>query len=146
MLLGNVLNPLLSLILVKKHHHCSSTRMTFAFNNPRKLICHLTKKQKTKTKTHGMWPNEVYFSLCSTHVFHLCCRAWIPLVKCHQQWISSSSCRATSTDIPDSLPPLLPVVHRFWQVLRATSRILTESVYVGSSWSSWFCLAIWGGP
>ena len=34
--------------------------------------------------------------------------------------ISSSSCRGASTDIPDPLSPLLPIVHRFWQVLRAT--------------------------
>ena len=59
---------------------------------------------------------------------------------------SSSSCRATSTDIPDSLSPLLPIVHRFWQVLRATSRILTELLYVCSSWSPCFCLAMLGGP
>ena len=35
-----------------------------------------------------------------------------------------SSC-ATETDIPDPLSPLLPIVHRLWQVFRATSRILT---------------------
>ena len=38
---------------------------------------------------------------------------------------SSSSCRARSTDIPDPLSPLLPIVHRLWQVSWATSRILT---------------------
>ena len=38
---------------------------------------------------------------------------------------SSSSCRATGTDIPDPLSLLLPIVHRLWQVFRATSRILT---------------------
>ena len=32
---------------------------------------------------------------------------------------------AASTDIPDPLSPLLPIVHRLWQVLRAISRILT---------------------
>ena len=37
---------------------------------------------------------------------------------------SSSSCRAASTDILDPLSPLLPIVHRLWQVFRATSRIL----------------------
>ena len=48
--------------------------------------------------------------------------------------VSSSwrSCRATSTDIPDPLSPLDPIAHSFWQVLKATSRILTELVYVGS--------------
>ena len=38
---------------------------------------------------------------------------------------SSSSCRAASMDIPDPLSPLLPIIHRLWQVFRATSHILT---------------------
>ena len=38
---------------------------------------------------------------------------------------SLSSCRAASTDIPDPLSQLLPIIHRFWQVYRATSRIFT---------------------
>ena len=59
---------------------------------------------------------------------------------------SSSFCRATSTDIPDPVSPLLPIVHRFWEVLRSTSPILTELLYVGSSWSPCFCSAMWGGP
>ena len=37
---------------------------------------------------------------------------------------SSSSCRAGSTDIPDHLSPLFPIVHRLWQVFWTTSRIL----------------------
>ena len=37
----------------------------------------------------------------------------------------SSSCRAGSTDIPDPLSPLFPIVHRLWQVFWTTSRILT---------------------
>ena len=59
---------------------------------------------------------------------------------------SSSSCRATSTDITDPLSPLLPIVHHLWQVFRATSRILTELLYVCSSWSSCCCSAICEGP
>ena len=59
-------------------------------------------------------------------------------------YISSSSCRATSTDILDLLSPLLPIVHRLWRY--ATSRILTELLYICSSWSSCFCLAICWGP
>ena len=35
---------------------------------------------------------------------------------------SSSSCRVASTNIPDPLSPLLPIIHRLWQVFRATSR------------------------
>ena len=38
---------------------------------------------------------------------------------------SSSSCGAASTDILEPLSPLLPIIHRFWQVFRTTSRILT---------------------
>ena len=52
---------------------------------------------------------------------------------------SSSFCRATSTDITDPVLPLLPIVHRFWQVLRVTSRILTELLYVGSNGSDLPC-------
>ena len=59
---------------------------------------------------------------------------------------SSSSCRAASTDIPDTLSLLLPIVYRLWQVFRVTSCILTELLYVCSSWSSCFCSAICGGP
>ena len=59
---------------------------------------------------------------------------------------SSSSCRAASTDIPDPLSSLLPIFHRLWQVFRATSRILTELLYVCSSWLSCFFSATCGGP
>ena len=59
---------------------------------------------------------------------------------------SSSSCRAASTDTPDPLSPLLPIVHHLWPVFRATSRILTQLLYVCSSWLSCFCSAICGGP
>ena len=50
----------------------------------------------------------------------------------------SHSCHAISTDIPDfpSLSPPLPIIHCFRQVFRAISRICTELLYVGSSWSS----------
>ena len=43
---------------------------------------------------------------------------------------SSSSCRTISTDIPDPLSSPLPIVHCFRKVLRATSRIGTELLYV----------------
>ena len=72
----------------------------------------------------------------------------ITLPSCEFDLYSSSllSCRATSTDIPDHLLPLHPIVHHFWQVLRATSCISTERLYVGLSWSPCFCSAVWGGP
>ena len=51
---------------------------------------------------------------------------------------SSSSCGAASTDIPDHLSPLLPIIHRLRQVLRVTSCVLTQLLYVGLNWSSCF--------
>ena len=59
---------------------------------------------------------------------------------------SSSWCRAISTDIPDPLPPPLPIVHCFWQVFRVTFRISTELLYLSSDWSSCFCSSMWRGP
>ena len=59
---------------------------------------------------------------------------------------SSSSCRAGSTDIPDPLSLLFPIVHRLWQVFWTTSRILTQLLNVCSCWSSCFCTAMCGGP
>ena len=54
---------------------------------------------------------------------------------------SLSSCRAINPDIPDPFSPLLPIVHRFRQILRATPRILIDLLYVGSS-KPCFCSAI----
>ena len=59
---------------------------------------------------------------------------------------SSSSYRAGSTDIPDPLSPLLPIVHRPRQVFRTTSCILTQLLNVRSCWSSCFCAAVCGDP
>ena len=61
-------------------------------------------------------------------------------------FIISSSCSAISTDIPDPLSPPLPIVQCFQQVPRATPCILTKLVYVSSSWSPCFCMAMWRGP
>ena len=44
-----------------------------------------------------------------------------------------------------TLSPLHPIVHRFWQILRTTSRILTELLYEGLSWSPCLCSTMWGG-
>ena len=57
---------------------------------------------------------------------------------------SSSSCHAISIDIPDPLSPPLPIVHCYWQVLRATSSIGTELLHVSSSWMSCLCSSIEG--
>ena len=72
------------------------------------------------------------------------------LISAHKIFLSQSSSwslhRAISMDIPDPLLPLLPFVHCFQQVFRATSHIGTELLYVGSSWSSCLCSSMWRGP
>ena len=47
-------------------------------------------------------------------------------------------------DIPDPLSPHLPIVHCIRQILR--SRIGTELLYVGLSWTSCLCSPMWKGP
>ena len=59
---------------------------------------------------------------------------------------SSSSCHAISTNIPDPLSPHLPIVRCFRQILKVTSRISTELLYVGSNWTSCLCSSMWRGP
>ena len=57
---------------------------------------------------------------------------------------SSSSCRAGSTDIPDPLSPLFPIVHRLRHVFWTTSCVLAKLLNVCSFWSSCFCTAMCG--
>ena len=60
--------------------------------------------------------------------------------------LSSSSSRTISADIPDPISPPFSIIHCFQQVFKATSRIGTELLYVGSSWPSCLCSAMWRGP
>ena len=55
-------------------------------------------------------------------------------------------CHAISFDILDLFSPHLPIPHCFQQILRATSRIGTELLYVGSGWTSCFCSCMERGP
>ena len=59
---------------------------------------------------------------------------------------SSSSWRAASTDFPDPLLPLVPIVHCSRQVFSATSCISTKLLYIGSSWFLYPCSSMRGGP
>ena len=58
----------------------------------------------------------------------------------------SSSCRAASTDIPEPLSPLFPIIHRLRQVFRLHPVSSHSCCYVSSCWSSYFCTSICGGP
>ena len=98
----------------------------------------ILEKNKFSLYQHCIW-----FALLLWYINY--CRLLMPNLSLYIS-SSSSSCHAASTDIPDPLSPLLPIVHRLWQVFRATSRILTELLNVCSSWPSCFCSAICGGP
>ena len=56
------------------------------------------------------------------------------------------SCRAASADIPDPFSPPFSIINCFRQVFKATSRIGTELLYIGSSWSSCLCSSMWRVP
>ena len=73
-------------------------------------------------------------------------KVFISIITIFLTFHSISSCRSGSTDIPDPLSLLLPIVHRSRQVLRITSRILTQLLNVCSCWSSCICTAMCGGP
>ena len=79
------------------------------------------------------WPRNIFitvyfsFAKCSSNT-HTHIYIYIHI------YVSSSSCHALSKDIPDPLSLPLPIDHCFWEVLRATSRIDIELLYVGSSW------------
>ena len=45
---------------------------------------------------------------------------------------SSSSCCAASTDIPDPISPLLPIIHRLWQVFRENKKITCNPFHLAS--------------
>ena len=59
---------------------------------------------------------------------------------------SLSSYRIASTHLPGPLSPPIPIVHRSQEVFKATSRIATELLNIGSSWSSCLCSSMWRGP
>ena len=61
-------------------------------------------------------------------------------------WLPLSSFYTISSYIPDPFSQPLPIIHCFRQVFRATSRIGTELLYIGSSWSSCLCSSMWKGP
>ena len=95
----------------------------------RRLRCHKKTEKKTITLKCSCYKYEYVVAYIYIHIY-----------------IYISSCRAISMDIPDPLSSLLPIVHWFGQILRVTSRIGTELLYVGSSWSSCLFTSMWGGP
>ena len=114
--------------------------MDSVLNNPQRLICHkhsFGRLELQKMCYHLGWRlMRAGYRTCFHTLYDE--KKYI--------YISSSSCCAASTDIPDPLSPLFPIVHRLWQVFWATSRILTQLLYVCSSWSSCFSSAICEGP
>ena len=77
---------------------------------------------KIGQSSHKMYSNNIVNFQESTTILNAHTKKIWKLIICT---LSSSSCCAASTDIPDPLSPLFPIVHHLWQVFRATSRILT---------------------
>ena len=67
-----------------------------------------------------LYYDQLLFNLSHSKYFWLFSRRWSPF-RIRKESSSSSSCRAACTDIPDPLSPLLPIIHRLWQVFRAIS-------------------------
>ena len=88
-----------------------------------------------------MWLIVLSLSLCNVH--SLVC--WVLSIMTLMSSSSSSSHRAISTDIPDPLSSPFSIVHCFQQVFRNASRIGTELLYIGSSWSSCSRSSMWRG-
>ena len=62
-------------------------------------------------------------------------------------WIYiSSSCRVASTDIPDSLSLLLPIVHRLWQVYPHITAEYMFLLLPGHMWGSIGVHHLWARP
>ena len=62
-------------------------------------------------------------------------------------YLSWSSCLAISMDFPDSLSLSLSLSRSLLPAgLQVTSRIGTELLYVGSSWSFYLCSSMWRAP
>ena len=100
--------------------------MDLVLNNLQSLICHKTNQTKPSV-IRWFIPCIIWLGfITSTNVVYLMLNQVLYIS-------SSSSCHAISSDILDPLSPPLPIVHRLRQVPRATPRILTELLYVGSS-------------
>ena len=84
----------------------------------------------------------LFIFLLSFSFIQFTCR--VPVKACLSS--AAAACRAINTDHPDPLPPPCSIVHRFRYVFKATSRIGTELLYVGSSWSFCLCSSMWKGP
>ena len=144
-----VIQKVLSLILKKKIEHFVVLTHCYIFYNTvslphQKLVfcCYIKNLQLCfHSGRHSKLSKRLWFIHIYIYIYIY------PTPSPEQDWTisSSSSCRDISTDIPDPLSPLLPVVHRFRQVLRGTARIVTELLYVSASWSPCFCSARWMG-
>ena len=118
--------------------------------------CHSTARTRSDIGFRGCGPSHMANPAWSTeslrqslHLVVLCCSSTSLLqqkasetaelyigkyCKTHPsktRWnpLSSSSCRATSTDLPNPLPLPFSIVHRSWWVFKATSCIGTDLLY-----------------
>ena len=94
--------------------------------------------KKSTNNSVALWKGRMQSFIFHSHINYFFNQA--------RKTLSSSSCHATSMDIPDPLSLSLPIVHCFQEVFKFTSCIGTELLYIGSSWLSCLCSAMWRGP
>ena len=87
-------------------------------------LCHILPERRG-------WVNRIIVILTS-----------LTIISEGQKYMSSSSCCATSTDLPDSFSPPISIVHRSQELFKAISCNSTELLYIGSSWLSCLCSSI----
>ena len=136
-------------IMIGDNTHTHTHTHTHSLSLSLSLKCTRTNIHTCILQLWLMITHTLTLSLKYTHThIHVSARAYMH-TNTHTHtyiYISSSSCRAISTDISDPLSLPLSIVHRFRQVFRATPRIYTELLYVGSSWSPCLCSSMQRGP
>ena len=69
----------------------------------------------------------------------------VPVARHHDDEMSCWKHDPISPPVTDPISPPVFIVHRCREVFQAISYISTELLYIGSSWSSFLCLSMWGG-
>ena len=121
-----------------------NTRICFFWLFHQKLYIYISKVASKRFLKIDWWFS--YYIINHNIYTYIYIYIYIYTYTCISSPSSSSSCHAISTDIPESLSQHLPIIKCFRQILRTTSRIGTELLYVESSWTSCICSSMWRGP
>ena len=111
------------------------------WNNPGKRVA-----SSPTPRCSSYWKGSLRIALDYSHQLYLFLKLLSNITIFFLYESLSSSCHAASTDLPDPRSPPISIVHRTREVFKAKYCIVTELLYIGSSWSSCLCSSIWRGP